>query len=155
MFVHHLWCKMNNSRSQELKHSSQCQISQNRSVFSQYEFRESFCQNATQKETDTDLSTTSMSKQKRLSMESVFLRMQDLSWNISGWLRTTPFWNDHTRTQSTGWLRWKAVQRRPVFRCLDVTFHVSHSNGGSLRSNLQWTILGLKMDSFSPQSRFN
>lgn len=47
----------------------------------------------------TNLSTTSMSKQKRLSMESVFLRMQDLSLNISAWLRTRPFWKGGRHTE--------------------------------------------------------
>lgn len=37
------------------------------------------------------LSTTSMSKQKRLSIESVFLRTHERSLNISGVLCTTPF----------------------------------------------------------------
>jgi len=40
---------------------------------------------------DTHLSTTSISKQKRLSIESVFLLIQDFSLNFSGGFDMTPF----------------------------------------------------------------
>lgn len=39
----------------------------------------------------SNLSTTSMSKQNRLSIESVFRRIQDFNLNISGELVTRPF----------------------------------------------------------------
>lgn len=43
------------------------------------------------KKKSANLSTTSMSKQNRLSIESVFRRIQDFNLNISGELVTRPF----------------------------------------------------------------
>lgn len=68
-------------------------------VFSPRKRSDILCDASTLAAALTNLSTTSMSKQKRLSMESVFLRMQDLSLNISAWLRTRPFWKGGRHTE--------------------------------------------------------
>lgn len=51
----------------------------------------------------SNLSTTSMSKQNRLSIESVFRRIQDFNLNISGELVTRPFWNKRWNIFLTWW----------------------------------------------------
>lgn len=75
----------------------------------------------------TNLSTTSISKQNRLSIESVLLLMHDLSLNISGGLRTSPFFRKKKDTQreliqhcKVLWkcITWKYISHKKTTYCI-------------------------------------